>query len=299
MENIIGKYSFDWERYLNNIEMLSVKKKKGITYKLFAEPMIKGTRIEYCIKHKYGDQILDYLNKNSLDLSWLKEIKQIEIIPSNIPIFFERGELFDLCLHLLSETSHGSLLSGFSISSNQMPFNLFKLDNKVLQQIAETLNQVEKQFLNFIDEKEMMISNLIDKEFENINGYSISHNTRIWIKYLWTCSNRQSLKDHILKCIEYIHPIGARLRKSTFVDSVASNDPILLRNITYSWADFVHLCSIYLAYARPVREATKLLYDKDFELKIADVFGEAKLNEIKRDLFDLSGRWNYPSLLGY
>jgi len=142
-----------------------------------------------------------------------------------------------------------------------------------------------------------MLSNIIDKEFENINGYSITHNTRLWIKYSWTCSTRLNLIDHIYKCIEYIHPIGARIKKATFIDSIRSKEPIIIRNIIESWADFVHLCAIYKAYASPIKEATKLLYDKDFENKVIEIFGKEKLYEIKKDLFDLSGRWNYPSIL--
>ncbi len=202
-----------------------------------------------------------------------------------------RNERMSLYRHSLNEDNRRSIVkSGLGLKYSDTPNKVFQVTEKELDAIIESMSDAEKFFSgNFLDKFYEDQYDALNKVFYEVNNYDLPKEDNYYRKEVMPIMRGKDIdkEENLLKFSDRMTRIG--VPKGMLKERKRVSRALYLNPLTSELSRSIFNTSAYVGLEIPLRNASRLLYDKTFRATMEDRYGKRTWKEIEKGLRDIAG----------
>jgi hypothetical protein len=224
---------------------------------------------------------------------WLEEEAEIE--GSKIPIKLTRGERMALYMHSKNEDNWASITeAGFGFRHRPgwrnkiiKPGKHYTVED--MQGIVEGLSEEERAVCDLVAQILEDQGREIAPLFLEVNGYEFPQIENYWHKDTMPIGRGSAEEEEGIRQLASGSVMRPGVPKGFLKERLGVQVPLYLNSIAYDLFQSVTRTAAYLGFEKPLRQASRVLNNRDFKTGLIERYGERVYNEIRKGLCDVAG----------
>lgn len=228
---------------------------------------------------------------------WLDEHQDIKL-DSGVTIQLQRGQVMALFRHALNEDNRAAIVEGGigikkpTPSSGLTPNDVIKFTEADIDRIIGNMKPEELAFAG------RAFDNLFERQWDDLNDvfvrlnhYRASKADGVYYPKEPLPLHRGGMLAEVEEGMEAFRNYTARvgIHKGFLIERVGSKAPIYLNHIMHDATNSIEKSAAYIGLEEPMRRASALVYDKEFQLELSNRLGVDAWKEIEKGLKDIAG----------
>jgi len=205
-----------------------------------------------------------------------------------------RGERMSLYKHSLNEDNRRSITeAGIGFKSSDNPDKVYKMTEEELSNIVESLSPAELEYAgkptNSVVE---YLQDGLSQVFYDVNGYPMPLENNYWPKDVMSVGvSRQTQEEMQIEEMRRASQLKVGTSKGFLQRRQRVAVPLYLNDISYDLNNLINRNSAYIGLEKPMRNASKLLYNKTFRGEMSRRYGRQTWKEIEKGMKDIVNDW--------
>jgi len=273
-------------------------------YQVLYRDLHEGKRVEYRTKTHLWKLFQKSLKEAGFNIkskkidNWLNEETTVVVNKeTGKTISLPRNYKLALYRHYLNKDNRTAIIEGgfelrtFKSRKKPIRYHLTAEEYKVL---VDSMTKDELAFANhpvtiLLDET----YNLQDKIFYQKNGYHLPKVEGLYYhkEVLGEELNIEEEQKEIVEAIKQGRFLRVGLPKGHLKSRIGSKAGLMINPLTYDLNRQINWASAYYGLELPLREASKVLYNKEFRKELKKRYGDELYKDIEKGVKDIVGEW--------
>ena len=256
-------------------------------YQILGKAIDDGDDARVAKSYEYSDPVVNWFKDNKLDMnSWLHEAKDVDI--EGFKGKLERGQVVALAGIAAQEEGRASLLeSGFSLQGDSVRGRKYKLTEGSLEKLLNDMDPQEKGLLGKIFDMGKSAGKDMKDTFRRMYGYDMDTLDNHYP--LHRAEHKLPTEEEILHQRNSSSFTRAGVDKSHTISRVGSHNAVWLRNAGDDIMEMADSASTFVGLGEPVRNASKVIFDKDFSDHLKTQMGDNFYKQMTEGLQAIAG----------
>jgi hypothetical protein len=256
-------------------------------YQILGKAIDDGDDMRVAKSYEYSDPVVNWFKDNKLDMgAWLNETKDVDI--EGFKGKLQRGQEIALAGIAAQEEGRASLLeSGFSLQGDSVLGRKYKLTEASLDKLLSDMDPKEKELLGKIFDMGKRAGKDMKDTFRRMYGYDMDTLDNYYP--LHRAEHKLPTEEEILHQRNSSSFTRAGVDKSHTISRVGSHNAVWLRNAGDDIMEMADSASTFVGLGEPVRNASKVLFDKDFSDHLKTQMGDNFYKQITEGLQAIAG----------
>ena len=272
--------------------------------RVFFDAVKEGIREQRRYRQNVFKQLQQDIEESNLGIKhldkWLNEVVQIKDVKELSEL--TRGERIAVYLHSLNDDNRNSLIAGgIGFRHSDMPNKVYRITATELDQILNGMSEAEKKIAEPMRKLFKEQGKAIAKPFYELNGYELKLEHNYYPKDTMPVGRGGEASVDIEKedALEQFKGKFVRvgLSKGMLKSRRGVKVPLYVNSVAWDINKSVMNSAAYIGLETPLKNASRLLYNRSFRAKMEDAYGPTLWKEIEQSLRDIAGEWkSYTSL---
>jgi len=268
---------------------------EGVGHDVFSRQIEDGEAADFKYRQAAADNFKESLGINGYDANrdstkWIAET--VEVQGDGKAWQLERGHRISIYLHTLDEDNYESMLEGVGFRDDIKPNTVHQITEKDIKAIVDSMDDDERAWAEAARDTFRRTGQDQQAEYLRQNWYEPIMRENYMRKDVMPASRTNGLDVEAENFIADVNRTSFRVGvdKSQLIERQDVRLPIFINNIVNDVNDAIFKASAYVNLEAPLKNAHKLLMDRDVKAAIlAQPDGEATMQYMNKYLRDVAG----------